>query len=1033
MVGVVAGLFSAVVMVLVPSVPVGAVEVPPVVEVDLVRTLELDEVGIDEPVAVSVSADGLVLSVVDAADPGSARDVSVAEVALGSSRDDVSALDDHRAVGEDGSSYVVSGVELRVSGPGGDRVVDLGGVLEGPAAGVDSAGDGSVFVGDPVGSRVVVLDASFEVDRVLDVGAAGVGELRDLAVAPSGDQTDAPDALSVYVVDGLASEAGSRPAVVELTTEAAGTVAAAAVVDTDVATVVQTVDTGNAISPPSPDSAGLTWMPGTNRLVMADSEVNEYPYYAGTNLWQLTPTNPAAVTNTGTTVGLFSNEPTGIAYDAANDRYFVTDDNRRVVNEVLVGADKIPGTADDTFVKRFDTIPFGLLDPEGIAYDSRRGWLHVADGSNAEIWTIRPGPNGRFDGGGDDVITSFDTSLDGIRDPEGVAYDSVTDTLAVVDYRGSLAGEYAIDGTLERFIDLAAADPFHLAGATWAPSSTGSGRSLWAVDRGIDASEPRDGFLYEFRVPAATVGTDPDIFVAPSSFSFGPVQTNTTAAGSLSVSNVGDVALTVSSITLGGTDASSFELISGGGGFTVQPGAAVEVDLEFSPTAQRSYSARLTIRSNDPGESQVTVPLSGDGVPAGVAQVALESLTDGGSTATPAVSTDVPVPFVSDRLYVAYISAKNHASVTGIAGLGGSWSAVAQQCAGRSQTGTSVFVSKNASSSSPVTASFAATPSNAVIVVAEYSGVDLATPIGSVARANSNGVSGGCSGGVDAASYSFGLPSASTSSLVAVSVATRNATHAAGGGFTEKIERSQGIPGSAANVAVADRPTQNPGSVTVAGSMSGAVDWAAIAIEIRPRPTGPDPGDGRPVFDSSPLTINGTYEPVVGDFNGDDRSDILWYAPGSAGDYLWTGKASGGFTSTPTTINGTYVPVVGFFNGDGLSDILWYAPGSAGDYLWTGKASGGFTSTPTTINGTYVPVVGFLNDDALSDILWYAPGAAGDYFWTNDGVGGFTSTPTTINGTYVPVVGDFNGDGLTDIIWYAAGSANDYLWTNASS
>ena len=107
------------------------------------------------------------------------------------------------------------------------------------------------------------------------------------------------------------------------------------------------------------------------------------------------------------------------------------------------------------------------------------------------------------------------------------------------------------------------------------------------------------------------------------------------------------------------------------------------------------------------------------------------------------------------------------------------------------------------------------------------------------------------------------------------------------------------------------------------------------------------------------IQVSGTYQPLVGNFGGDTKSDILWYAPGSTPDSLWIGTATHGtFTKMPMTINGSYIPLVGNFAGDGYDDILWYSPGTGADTLWTSiDAPSIFASSTFTINGTYTPVV----------------------------------------------------------------------------
>ena len=101
----------------------------------------------------------------------------------------------------------------------------------------------------------------------------------------------------------------------------------------------------------------------------------------------------------------------------------------------------------------------------------------------------------------------------------------------------------------------------------------------------------------------------------------------------------------------------------------------------------------------------------------------------------------------------------------------------------------------------------------------------------------------------------------------------------------------------------------------------------------RPRPEG--------------ITVNGFYTPIPGDFDGDRRSDVLWYGPADAHDALWYGSENAGvFSDAATSVSGTYTPIPGDFNGDGRADILWYGPGDAYDSLWLGLTGLGSFSHP---------------------------------------------------------------------------------------
>ncbi len=185
-------------------------------------------------------------------------------------------------------------------------------------------------------------------------------------------------------------------------------------------------------------------------------------------------------------------------------------------------------------------------------------------------------------------------------------------------------------------------------------------------------------------------------------------------------------------------------------------------------------------------------------------------------------------------------------------------------------------------------------------------------------------------------------------------------------------------------------------------------------------------GDWSGMVDVGPFPINGRYEPFTLDIDGNGYDDIIFYAPGPAGDFIWFFDESG-IRSVPTKATGRYEPFTLDLNGDGYDDIIWYAPGSAQDYIWYGKPGGGHTSVPTKASGVYEPFVGDFNDDGFEDIFWYAPGTSGDYIWYGK-ASGFTSVPTTVNGRYRPVSGDFDGDGFGDVLFYAPGSAPDFQW-----
>jgi hypothetical protein len=84
----------------------------------------------------------------------------------------------------------------------------------------------------------------------------------------------------------------------------------------------------------------------------------------------------------------------------------------------------------------------------------------------------------------------------------------------------------------------------------------------------------------------------------------------------------------------------------------------------------------------------------------------------------------------------------------------------------------------------------------------------------------------------------------------------------------------------------------------------------------------------------------------IGDFNGDNRDDILLRNDnGAIFDFL--GQTNGGFSNNGNNSfinvsNSWHVEAVGDFNADGRDDILW-RNGDGTIMNWLGTANGGFT------------------------------------------------------------------------------------------
>jgi Cadherin domain len=443
------------------------------------------------------------------------------------------------------------------------------------------------------GGKLYELTTGGQTVAVRDLSGITLGTSQAMVFAPSGDLTDAPDELSIYVAD----SGGSRQArgqVVELSLSAAVAPAASSFTSS----LVHTVDTG-AWDKPSPDPSGLAYLSGKNSIMVTDGEVEEtvggITHFEGANVWEMTfggtVIRTANISKVQPTVVPMSNEPTGVAYDPAQDTYYFADDSQKAVFRLNPGADDVVGTADDAW-NSFSVKAFGDTDPEGIAYDTAHDRIFVADGANAEVYQYTTTGS---------LISHFDVAAFGVQDPESVEYNPVSGTLFVLSNRqsGPIVVETSITGTLVQTINVAAAGAQKPAGLAYAPASDGSGAfRFYIADRGVDNnSNPNenDGKIYELTAPQTgapnqdpTITSDGGGTTASKS-----VPENQTAVTDVDATDPDSDPLTYS--LAGGADSSDFTInqTSGVLSFTTPP------DFEAPGDANTDNVYEVTVAVSD--------------------------------------------------------------------------------------------------------------------------------------------------------------------------------------------------------------------------------------------------------------------------------------------------------------------------------------------------------------------------------------------------------------------------------------------------
>ncbi|MCI0551854.1 MAG: Pvc16 family protein, partial [Anaerolineae bacterium] len=238
--------------------------------------------------------------------------------------------------------------------------------------------------------------------------------------------------------------------------------------------------------------------------------------------------------------------------------------------------------------------------------------------------------------------------------------------------------------------------------------------------------------------------------------------------------------------------------------------------------------ATITMHSN----KQVTAIFA----ETGGQQITFEEIKTGESSDSDTVATSERLTGVSGHLYLAAISTKPHGEVTNVTGLGLTWTRVRSLCAGRNRTGIQMWRAQGTpSGDGAVTAILSDTPENVVIAVSRYSGVATDNPIGNVISGNTNGLDGACSGGDDSDAFSFDFTTTADKAVLYGAIAMRQRRHTPGQGYTKRGELSTGTGGDDAGLFVEDKHVPSVGTIMFDGSFSDEVDWAVLALEIRPR------------------------------------------------------------------------------------------------------------------------------------------------------------------------------------------------------
>jgi hypothetical protein len=201
--------------------------------------------------------------------------------------------------------------------------------------------------------------------------------------------------------------------------------------------------------------------------------------------------------------------------------------------------------------------------------------------------------------------------------------------------------------------------------------------------------------------------------------------------------------------------------------------------------------------------------------------------------------------------------------------------------------------------------------------------------------------------------------------------------------------------------------------------------------------------DGSPADLQTGFGASG-FVPVVGDWNGDGRTEIGAFNPANGAWYLdWNGNGAwdGPGTDKSGFFGGAgFVPVVGDWNGDGKTDIGVYNPANGawyldadGDYNWNGAS---VDRTGFFGGAGFKPVVGDWLGDGKARAGVFNEGNGAWYLDLNNNLA-WNGSPADGFGFFgmsgfIPFAGDWVGDGKSRVGVFNPSSGAWYIDKNAS-
>src|SRR6266545_526657 len=187
---------------------------------------------------------------------------------------------------------------------------------------------------------------------------------------------------------------------------------------------------------------------------------------------------------------------------------------------------------------------------------------------------------------------------------------------------------------------------------------------------------------------------------------------------------------------------------------------------------------------------------------------------------------------------------------------------------------------------------------------------------------------------------------------------------------------------------------------------------------------------------------NGVW--LTGDFNRDSLTDLVHLVQNTNYVHVWLARGNGTFdVRPPFSPSPTYVIpngqwLVGDFDGDRRSDLVHLVPNANYVNVWLSRGDGTFGVQQFSPSSSYVIpngvwLAGDVNGDQRTDLIHVVQNTNYANIWLSRGNGTFDVRPfspwpsySMPNGEWQ--VGDFNGDGAADLIHLVQNTNYAHVW-----